>query len=33
MSKNITQLTMFDAFNWAVNKEIINKMEEGLYTL
>lgn len=25
--------TMFDAFNWAVNKEIINKMEEGLYTL
>lgn len=25
--------TMFDAFNWAVNEEIINKMEKGLYTL
>ena len=25
--------TMFDAFNWAVNQEIINKMEQGLYTL
>lgn len=25
--------TMFDAFNWAVNEEIIKKMEEGLYTL